>query len=307
MEKATVSVSPWITAMRLRTLPLALSSILMGTFLASHSGSFNLPVFLLCITTTIFLQVLSNLANDYGDYVNGADSTNRKGPERMVHTGKISPQAMKSAIVVFTLLSLASGILLLSISLGVTLQSLGTFLFFFITGLLSIGAAIKYTMGKNPYGYAGLGDISVFIFFGIVGVAGSYYLYKLSIDPVILLPAFACGFFSAAVLNVNNIRDIDSDKEAGKRSIPVRLGPFKARVYHVFLLSSGFISAMVFTIINYTHPLQFLFLISLPLLIINAVKVCKLSTAQELDPYLKQMALTTLLFVITFGIGLLLA
>lgn len=307
MNTLSYAIAPWITAMRLRTLPLALASIAMGSFLAVAQNRFNLPVFLLCVLTTIFLQILSNLANDYGDYVNGADHSDRKGPDRMVHTGRITPNRMKIAIGAFVLLSLTSGIALLSVSIGFSATTLKILLGFFTLGILSIIAAIKYTMGKNPYGYAGMGDVSVFLFFGVIGVSGSYYLQALDWTSDILLPSFACGFFSAAVLNVNNIRDIDSDAQAGKKSIPVRLGPKMARIYHIALLVLGVSSALLFTYLHYHSPFQFLFLLALPLILMNGLKVYKLSTPEALDPYLKQMAMTTLLFVITFGVGLILA
>lgn len=295
-----MNIKAWIEAFRLRTLPLALSSIAMGGFLAASAESFKWSIFLLCVTTTIFLQVLSNLANDYGDSVNGADHAGRKGPLRAVQTGTISPLQMKSAIILFVLLSLTSGISLLLISFGWDLNAL---LFFFGLGVLSIGAAIAYTVGKKPYGYIGLGDFSVLIFFGLVGVMGSYYLFTKSISWLEILPALSCGFFSIGVLNINNIRDIESDRAAGKFSIPVRIGKEKAVLYHWFLLAGGITASIVYAIISYHSPLQFLFCLTILLFFRNGLAVSQKSSA-ELDPYLKQMALTTLLFVILFGVGL---
>ncbi len=291
----------WIKAFRLRTLPLALASIAMGGFLAAAASAFHWGIFLLCITTTIFLQVLSNLANDYGDSIHGADSVDRKGPSRAVQSGVISASEMKSAILLFILLSLASGITLLLLSFGLNWQAL---LFFFGLGLLSILAAIAYTVGRKPYGYLGLGDFSVLIFFGLVGVMGSYYLFTQQITWHESLPALSCGLFSIGVLNINNIRDIESDKKAGKFSIPVRIGKKKAVGYHWFLLLSGLTFAILYNVFTYQSPWQFLFLLSVPLFIKNGVTISR-KESHELDPYLKQMALTTLLFVILFGIGLL--
>jgi len=293
----------WIEAFRLRTLPLSLSCIGMGGFLAAAQNKFNGLIFFLCCTTTIFLQVLSNLANDYGDTVNGADHSERQGPKRAVQSGAISAAKMKNAIIIFVVLSLVSGIELLYSAFGFELKS---FLFFLGLGLLSIVAAIAYTVGKKPYGYVGLGDLSVLIFFGLVGVMGSLYLFTKEFYALQILPALSCGFFSIAVLNINNIRDIESDRQAGKFSIPVRIGREKAIQYHWFLLSSGVLCALVFVILNYQSPLQFLFLLSAPLLIINGKSVSKLPS-EKLDPFLKQMALSTLLFVLLFGIGNLLA
>ena len=291
----------WLQAFRLRTLPLALSSILMGGFLAASVGAFQWSIFLLCISTTIFLQVLSNLANDYGDSIHGADHGGRKGPSRAVQSGAISAQQMKAAVVLFVLLSLASGISLLLVSFGWDWSAL---LFFLGLGVLSIGAAIAYTVGKKPYGYRGLGDFSVLIFFGLVGVMGSYYIFTKTISWLEILPALSCGFFSIAVLNINNIRDIESDRMAGKFSIPVRIGRENAIVYHWFLLVSGVGASIVYMVLTYRSPLQFLFCIVIALFLRNGLAVSQ-KPSVELDPYLKQMALSTLLFVILFGVGLL--
>lgn len=271
----------------------------MGGFLAAASGLFNWNIFLLCVSTTIFLQILSNLANDYGDSVHGADSIDRKGPSRAVQSGAISPAQMKAAIIVFIVLCLVSGVSLLLISFGLNWNAI---LFFFGLGVLSILAAIAYTVGKKPYGYAGLGDVSVLIFFGLIGVMGSNYLFTKQLDWIHVLPALSCGFFSMGVLNINNIRDIESDKRAGKYSIPVRIGRESAIKYHWFLLVGGLTSASVFIVLTYQSLLQLLFLLSFPLFIVNGLSVQQKSSDQ-LDPYLKQLALSTLLFVVLFGLG----
>lgn len=292
----------WISAFRPRTLPLALSCIGMGGFLAAGANAFRWDIFSLCALTTIFLQVLSNLANDYGDSVNGADHAGRIGPTRAVQSGVISREAMRVALIVFVLLCLSSGVLLLRVSFGENMQAI---LFFFGLGIVSIVAAMAYTVGKKPYGYIGLGDLSVLIFFGIVGVLGSLYLFTQSISWHHVLPALSCGFFSMGVLNINNIRDIESDREAGKYSLPVRLGREKAVFYHWFLLISGVVSAILYTVLNYQSIIQFLYLLTLPLFFLNGTAVSK-RPSSELDPMLKQMALSTLLFVILFGIGIVL-
>jgi 1,4-dihydroxy-2-naphthoate octaprenyltransferase len=271
----------------------------MGGILAAIDGKFNSFLFFLCCLTTIFLQILSNLANDLGDSLNGADHSGRKGPSRAVQSGAISVGQMKNAVVLFSALCLLSGISLLYFSFGWNWNAL---LFFLGLGLLSILAAITYTLGKKPYGYAGLGDLSVFIFFGLVGVMGSSYLFTKEIDWTHVLPSISCGFFAMAVLNINNIRDIESDKAAGKFSIPVRIGKQKAILYHLFLLSGGFLSASIFVVLQFHSAWQFLFVLTLPLLYKNAKAVLSFPP-DKLDPYLKQMALTTLLFVILFGIG----
>ncbi|MCG8386174.1 MAG: 1,4-dihydroxy-2-naphthoate polyprenyltransferase [Cytophagales bacterium] len=293
----------WIIAFRLRTLPLALASIGMGTFLAAADGHFSWPIFAFCALTTVLLQILSNLANDYGDTVNGADSEHRSGPSRTVQAGLISLKEMKRAIGIFVVLTLASGIYLLYLSFGFELQA---FLFFFALGIAAIGAALAYTAGRKPYGYIGLGDLSVLVFFGFVAVLGSYYLYAGSLRPGLALPAITIGLFSTAVLNVNNIRDIESDKKAGKYSIPVRIGRENAVIYHWAILATGLACALIFVFLNYSGPGQLLFLLTLPLLFINAKAVQTKKTSGQLDPYLKQMALASLLFVVLFGIGQLL-
>ncbi len=297
-----MQIKPWISAFRLRTLPLALSSIAMGSFLAAAEGKFNGIIFFLCCLTTIFLQILSNLANDYGDSVNGADHAGRKGPMRAVQSGAITAHAMKNAVILFVIFCLISGISLLLISFGINYQLL---LIFLGLGVLSIIGAITYTVGKRPYGYAGLGDISVLLFFGLVGVMGSNYLFTKTFSTQLILPALTCGFFSVGVLNINNVRDIESDKKAGKNSIPVRIGKNNAAIYHWFLLIGGTFAALVYTFISYQSVFQFIFLLSTPLLIKIGMAVSKKSSL-ELDPYLKQMALSTLLFVVLFGVGLLL-
>jgi 1,4-dihydroxy-2-naphthoate octaprenyltransferase len=291
----------WITAFRLRTLPLSLACVGMGSFLAAAYEVFKWDILMLTLLTTLFLQILSNLSNDYGDYLNGADSESRKGPSRSVQSGAISPRAMLNAIVIFALLSFISGIYLLYESVPMNL----TFLVFLILGILSIGAAIYYTMGKSPYGYAGLGDLSVFLFFGWIGVGGSFYLHGGFIDAMVFLPATSCSFLAVAVLNINNIRDIESDAEAGKRSIPVRIGRKNAILYHYSLLFGAIIFALIFVLLKFQSYWQLMFLLVIPLLLKNASAVSTLKKAHLLDPYLKQMALTTLLFVILFGVGLL--
>ena len=293
-------IKAWLHAFRLRTLPLALACIGMAGFLAAAADQFDLLLFVLCCLTTILLQILSNLANDYGDSVNGADHADRKGPMRAVQSGIISVAQMRKAVVVFVLLSLVCGLSLLWFSFGWNWRALALF---FGLGLLSIAAAIGYTVGKKPYGYIGLGDISVLIFFGLVGVMGSYYLFTHSVTWMELLPAISCGVFSIAVLNINNIRDIVSDRSAGKFSIPVRIGKPKAVTYHWVLLIIGLASAIVYTLLQYQSPWQFLFLVTVPLFIKNGLSVQN-RPSTELDPFLKQMALTTLLFVLLFGLGL---
>lgn len=297
--------SPWIEAARPRTLPLAISCILMGCFLAYADGNFSGLVAILSVLTTVLLQVLSNFANDYGDAVSGKDSDLREGPRRAVHAGQITARAMQRAIILFSGLSLASGVGLLYVALRNAPTEV--FWVFLGIGLACIAAAITYTAGKRPYGYVGLGDLSVLVFFGWVGVLGTYYLHTLSWNWNLLLPATSCGLFAVAVLNVNNIRDIASDRATGKNSIPVRLGRERAVKYHWIILLAGMACVLLYTLTyasDYTH---WLFILSFPLFVRNGLAVSRLKKAAELDPYLKQMALSTLLFVVLFGIGLMIS
>ncbi|WP_456460536.1 1,4-dihydroxy-2-naphthoate polyprenyltransferase [Reichenbachiella sp.] len=293
----------WLSAFRLRTLPLALSSIFMGNFLAKWQGAFDWGILGLAASTTIFLQILSNLANDYGDSIHGADSEDRKGPSRAVQTGAISKGQMKTAIIVFAGLSLTSGISLLAMAFADQWMLITVFL---VLGLLAIYAAITYTAGSNPYGYRGLGDISVLIFFGLVGVFGSYFLQAKTLDWNVMLPALSCGLLATGVLNVNNIRDIESDEKAGKISIPVRIGRDKAVVYHFVLLGLAMLSGVAFIMLNASGWTSYLFVLAFPLIIKNGVAVKTKTSAAALDPYLKQLALSTLLYVLLFGVGLVL-
>lgn len=289
-------------AVRLRTLPLALASIAMGSFLAADEGLFKVSIFILAAVTTIFLQILSNLANDYGDSLHGADSIDRKGPKRSVQSGNISARSMKIAISITAILSLSSGTLLLLTAI----ENLdASFFIFFLLGIAAVLAAMGYTMGKNPYGYTGLGDLFVLLFFGLLGVLGTCFLYSGYLNAYHILPALTSGLFATAVLNVNNIRDIESDNLAGKRSVPVRIGRQKAVIYHWLLLGTGFGLAVIYVIIEYDSPFQFLFIISLPLFIQNGLEVQNKSTASELDPSLKKMAISSLIFTLLFGVGLL--
>jgi 1,4-dihydroxy-2-naphthoate polyprenyltransferase len=287
-------------AIRLRTLPLALSSILMGSILAAYDNNFRWPVFILAALTTIFLQVLSNLSNDYGDSIHGADSEERKGPVRAVQSGMISLSEMKTAMILLTGFSLLSGLTLLYFSF----QDWQLFALFLGFGIMAIWAAITYTSGDKPYGYVGLGDISVFLFFGLLGVVGTYFLHSLDITLTVFWPAISLGCFSTAVLNINNIRDIESDKKAGKKSIPVRIGRKKAIHYNWALIITGNMALLVFAIANGAYG-SLIALLAFPLMMVIGKSIQTKQESHKLDPYLKKMALSTLMWVILFGFGLL--
>lgn len=289
----------WVVSLRLRTLPLALASTGMGSFLAAGFRVFNLQTCVLTALTAVLLQILSNLANDYGDYKTGADNEERIGPQRALQSGSISISAMRNAIIFVALLTLICGCALLYEATN----GIHIFILFLVIGLLCIAAAIKYTMGKNPYGYSGFGDVAVFIFFGIVGVGGTFYLHAHYFHPDILLPACTLGFLSAGVLNVNNMRDINSDAASGKNTIVVRMGFANAKRYHTFLVVFALLTLIGFTLLHWSSPVHWIFLIILPLFFLHLVGVVKSDTA-SMDKYLKQLAISTLLLVLCFGISI---
>ena len=292
----------WIEAFRLRTLPLALSSAILGSFLAYADGQFNPLVFGLAISTTIFLQILSNLANDFGDSLHGTDNENRLGPLRTVQSGKISKTEMKRLIATFVILSLISGGLL--IFSGIKTTNAGMIILFFVLGIASIIAAIKYTVGKNPYGYSGFGDIFVFIFFGLLGVCGTYFLHTNHLDPMLLLPAASVGLLSAGVLNLNNMRDIQNDAASGKRTLVVRIGSQKAKIYHASLIILSPVLSLIYVIRTWQSVYQLMFLLSVFPLGFHLYEVFKNHVPDKLNNQLKVLALTTFFFSVTYSLGI---
>jgi 1,4-dihydroxy-2-naphthoate octaprenyltransferase len=294
----------WIEAVRPRTLPLAVASIVMGSALAAVWQPFNWTVAILCVLTAVLLQILSNLANDFGDSQHGADHARREGPKRAVQSGAISEKTMLRAIAIAALLSMVSGLALLWFAFGDDAREL--FILFVLLGALAIIAAIAYTAGFRPYGYAGLGDLSVLLFFGWLGVMGTYFLHTLRFDWLIIFPATCSGLLAVAVLNDNNIRDAESDRLAGKRTISVRIGPKRARVYHWMLLATAVLCACVYVLLVYSSLWQFLFVLAVPLLIKNGLAVWRTQSPREINPLLKQLSLVTLLFVLLFSVGQLL-
>ncbi len=237
-------IGAFVKAARLRTLPLALASIAMGSVLGAFFKDHSWAITLLSVSTAILLQVLSNFANDYGDFVKGTDDESR--PDRALASGSLTLNQMKAALIVSALLALISGLALLFMALGS--PSLNFWLFFGL-GLISIAAAIKYTAGKNPYGYKSWGDLSVFIFFGLVAVLGVYYLQSGHIDRdfwLSAMPACALGLLGVGVLNVNNLRDIPGDTQNGKITLAVKLGKKRAEVYQLMLCMSALLLLVLF-------------------------------------------------------------
>lgn len=296
-------VKIWLQAFRLRTLPLALSSTFVGSFLAYAHDGYRWGVFILANLTTLFLQILSNLANDYGDAVKGTDKE-RIGPERVTQSGKVSFKAIRRMIVVFVVLALISGSALIFV--GLDHLPVRNIIIFFLLGFSAIYAAIKYTVGRKPYGYVGLGDIFVYLYFGIIGVCGTFYLHAGHLNPWIILPASSIGLFSSGVLNLNNLRDVSNDAKNGKRTLVVRIGVKAAKIYHLVIVSFAVALSIVYTIIFFTSPVQLLFLLTIPFLWNDVRTVMNNTVPIELNSELKKLAMTTFAFSITFGIGLVL-
>ncbi len=289
----------WISAFRLRTLPLALSCSVMGSFLAFSHNEFRWEIFILAVLTTLFLQILSNLANDYGDTVHGVDNEGRLGPQRVTQSGKVTRKEMRIAIGVSSGLALASGSWLIFEGL----ENLRQIVIFYALGMGAILAAIKYTIGKNPYGYAGMGDLFVFIFFGLVGVSGTYFLHTHEFSFWTLVPAASIGLLSSGVLNLNNMRDIENDARSGKHTLEVRLGSAKAKIYHLSLLAVAMLLGIVYAFRIFNSPWQWIFLVTFPLFLRNMIVVMRNSEPRELNVELKRLSLSTFVFSVVFGIA----
>jgi 1,4-dihydroxy-2-naphthoate octaprenyltransferase len=291
----------WVHAFRLRTLPLALSSIILASMLAAAHQSFSWAVTILAAMTTLLLQILSNLSNDYGDSVNGIDNDKRVGPVRAIQSGIISPEEMKQMVYIFAGLAFASGVVLIRQGTHHLEMSYG-FLFLML-GIAAIIAAIKYTVGKNPYGYRGLGDFYVFTFFGLTGTLGTYFLQTNTLPFSVFLPAISVGLLSVGVLNINNMRDIINDEHSGKRTIVVMLGSKIAKIYHVLLVGTAFLLAAVYVLINFNSWHNLIYTIAFIPLVLHLKRVWSNEEPALLDPELKILALCTLLFSVLFGLG----
>ena len=279
----------WIKAARLRTLPLAFSCILMGASIAQIcSFEFSIVKLILALLTTLFLQILSNFANDYGDGIKGSDQF-RETNDRMVQSGKISKEEMKKGIILISVLGFFSGLLLIFFSFP--LEDTYKILLFLVLGVLSIVAAIKYTVGRSAYGYHGLGDLFVFIFFGIVGVFGSFFLFTQEINLLTVPGSLYIGSLSCAVLNLNNMRDIENDIKSKKQTFAVLLGKKKSKIYHYILIITAFIS-LIFLLINAGDIIYFLSVLPFLMCLMNMLNVYKNKNAQDLDGELKKVALS---------------
>ncbi|MBC7524759.1 MAG: 1,4-dihydroxy-2-naphthoate octaprenyltransferase [Flavobacterium sp.] len=292
----------WIQAARLRTLPLSVSGILVGSFYAISQGLFNWKIVLFALSTTLGFQILSNFANDYGDGVKGTDNEDRVGPKRAIQSGVISPKAMKNAITLTSILTMFSALALIYCSFKG--EYLVYSIIFLILGILAIASAIRYTVGSGAYGYRGYGDIFVFIFFGLVSTFGIYFMFSKQIDWLLLLPATAIGFLSVGVLNLNNMRDETSDRKAGKNTIVVKRGGIWAKKYHFFLVISAMILVLMFAILNHFNFDQYIFVVAYFPILSHLLTVYRNKEPRLLDPELKKLALSTFFLSVLLSLAL---
>jgi 1,4-dihydroxy-2-naphthoate octaprenyltransferase len=281
----------WIQAARLRTLPLSVSGIIVGSFYAMSQSMFNWKIVIFALSTTLGLQILSNFANDYGDGIKGTDNEDRVGPKRAIQSGVITPAAMKRALVITSLLTLISAILLIYVAFKD--HNLGFSLFYLGLGILAIASAIRYTVGNSAYGYRGYGDVFVFVFFGLVSTLGIYFMFAKEMDWLLILPATAIGLLSVAVLNLNNMRDEASDRKSNKNTLVVKMGAANAKVYHYFLVISAMILVLEFSYFKEFNIDQYIYVLAYIPIIIHIVTVYKNKNPKELDPELKKVALST--------------
>lgn len=289
--------------MRLRTLPLSLAGVVLGIFLACAGRSVSPLVIILILLTTVCLQILSNLSNELGDYLSGTDGGQREGPLYSLAEGNISVEDFKRLIVLFVFLCCLFGTAMIGVAFG-TLFALKPIILLML-GACAIWAATHYTLGKRPYGYRGLGDISVFIFFGLVSVMGGYFVTAGVFDSwTILLPAATIGFFSVGVLNTNNIRDMESDADT-RVTIPLKIGERNAKIYQTVLIVGGWICMAAFTLLTYSSPWNLLYLLTLPLFIAHMLGVWK-NHGSALDKYLPMLVISSFVFSILAGVGYLL-
>lgn len=290
----------WLQAARLRTLPLSLSGILVGTAIAVSYGHFDITIFVLALLTTVGFQVLSNFANDYGDGVKGTDA-NRTGEQRTVAAGIITEAQMKKGMIVVSVVTLLIALGLIYAAFG--LENFAYSVLFFFLGIASIVAAIKYTVGKSAYGYSGFGDLFVFIFFGLVSVIGSFFLYVHQLEWKVVLPAVAVGLLSIAVLNLNNMRDRENDIKSGKHTLVVRMGAEMAKYYQYYLIITAMLLMMLYSIISWDTTWEVVYILAFIPLIVHMITVKKNKEERLLDGELKKVSLSTFFMSILFLIG----
>ena len=291
----------WVSAARLRTLPLSISGIIVGSSVAVAQNEFNAVIFALALATTLGLQILSNFANDYGDFVKGPDNEERVGPQRALQSGLMTRKEMYWGMIATAIITFLFAVALIYIAFGG--RSLVYAVLFLVLGIAAIAAAVKYTVGDSAYGYRGLGDVFVFIFFGLVGVYGSYFLYSLEWDWRVLLPAATVGFLSAGVLNLNNMRDQAADARAGKNTLVVKIGPQNAKQYHYFLLLAAFSCIVLYSAFSFESMDDLLYLFAFFPLLMHLKRVMENKNTVLLDPELKKLAIGTFILSALFGLG----
>ena len=290
----------FLSAARPRTVLLSLSGILLGGALAfAESPGINGWVVLFCALTALTLQILSNLANDYGDYKKGVDNVHRAGPQRTMQSGALTERQMRMGIAVTALVALVFGALLIFVFARLTWKELAVFA---VMGIAALLAALFYTLGKHPYGYRGLGDLSCFLFFGWAAVAGTYYLATRNLDFSILLPATAMGCCSNAVLNINNMRDYENDKAFGKNSFVVKIGLKRAFLYHVCLTVVPFLCLTVFSILKRAPYYTYSFWLLFPLFLWDLLTIRKTLKTGVPDQFLPKQVLHTFLLAVAFSL-----
>lgn len=284
-----MKIKAWIQAARPRTLPLSLSGILVGISLVDKPLHWSV---VLCFTTTVFFQILSNFANDLGDGIKGTDNDQRIGPRRAIQSGNITIASMKRAVVLFSFISFISGTWLILSS--PMLKSAGGIVFYGLLAGTCILAAITYTVGKRSYGYFGLGDLMVFIFFGWVAVLGSRHLYHNELHWSEILGAISIGSWSTMVLNLNNLRDESNDRNSSKKTLVILLGPSKARTYHYFLAITGSLCWIILLLAKgIIEPKWYLGVLTLIPFALHLNVFRKIKDPIEYDPQLKRVALAT--------------
>ena len=290
----------WIRAARPRTVLLSFSGVLLGGLLAiktgPSTGSGTWLCLLFCALTAVLLQILSNLANDYGDFKKGVDGVHRVGPQRELQSGAITEKEMRKGIAVVGAMCLASGALIFVFA-RFSWQELAVFA---ALGLGAVLAALFYTLGKHPYGYRGLGDLYCFLFFGWAAVAGTFYLATRILDFSVLLPASAMGFLSNAVLNINNMRDMENDRASGKSSLVVKIGLKKAFVYHGLLIGGAFVCLTVYLGLHHAAWYSNLFWLLFPIFLKELIGIKK-TTPELLDPFLGRQVKHSFLVVVVYG------
>lgn len=298
------SVKAWISAFRLRTLPLSLSGIILGSFIAYSAGFWHGGIFAMALVTTLFFQILSNLANDLGDTLKGTDNADRVGPMRAVQSGEISVSAMKKGVAICSVLGLFSASFLIFLASERWTQS--TVILYGILAVAATLAALGYTLGKKAYGYLGLGDIFVFLFFGLLSVLGVYGLYDSNFQILNILPACTIGFLSAAVLNLNNMRDRVNDAKSGKSTLVVKIGGDFAKMYHALLIIGAAVTFLIF-LVKFNQEWSFISLLPFALLFLHLRKVMATKIPSEFDPELKKVALSTFLITVLFAVSVLIS